>query len=38
MFVLGYHQLPPPTIDVVGDNREFEDWGIFRGLVSKMGG
>ena len=24
LFVLGYHWLPLPTIDLVGDNREFE--------------
>ena len=24
MFVLGYHWLPLATIDLVGDNREFE--------------
>ena len=38
LFVLGYHWLPLATIDLVGDNREFEVWGIFRGLIPIMGG
>ena len=29
MFVLGYHWLPLATIDLVGDNREFEVRVIF---------
>ena len=29
MFVPGYHWLPLATIDLVGDNREFEVLGIF---------
>ena len=29
LFVLGYHWLPLATIDLVGDNREFEVLGIF---------
>ena len=29
LFVLGYHWLPLATIDLVGDNREFEVEGIF---------
>ena len=24
LFLLGYHWLPPATIDLVGNNREFE--------------
>ena len=33
LFVLGYHWLPLATIDLVGDNREFEVWAIFWGLI-----
>ena len=29
LFVYGYHWLPLPTIDLVGDNKEFEVWCIF---------
>ena len=29
LFVLGYHWLPLTTIDLIGDNREFEIGGIF---------
>ena len=29
LFVFGYHWLPLATIDLVGDNREFEVRGIF---------
>ena len=29
LFVPGYHWLPPATIDLVGDIREFEILGIF---------
>ena len=28
LFVHGYHWLPLATIDLVGDNREFEVWGM----------
>ena len=31
LFVLGYHWLPLATIDLVGDNREFE---VFRHILS----
>ena len=31
LFVLGYHWLPIATIDLVGDNREFE---VFRHILS----
>ena len=37
MFVLGYHWLPLATIDLVGDNREFEVLGIFWHLIPIMG-
>ena len=36
MFVLGYHWLPIATIDLVGDNREFEVRGIFWHLIPIM--
>ena len=29
LYVLGYHWLPLATIDLVGDNREFDVKGIF---------
>ena len=29
LFALGYHWLPLATIDLVGDNRELEVWGLF---------
>ena len=32
LFVLGYHWLLLPTIDLMGNNREFEVWGIFEVL------
>ena len=38
MYVLGYHWLPLATIDLVGDNREFEVLGIFWGLKPIIGG
>ena len=37
MYVLGYHWLPLATIDIVGDNREFEVLGIFWGLKPIFG-
>ena len=38
LFVHGYHWLPLATIDLVGDNREFEVWGIYWGLIPIMSG
>ena len=38
LFVLGYHWLPLATIDLVGNNREFEVWDIFWGLIPIIGG
>ena len=38
LFVHGYHSLPLATIDLVGDNREFEVWGIYLGLIPIMSG
>ena len=38
LFVHGYHWLPLSTIYLVGDNREFEVLGIFRGLKIIVGG
>ena len=38
MFVLEYHWLPLATIDLLGDNREFEVWGIFLHLIPIIGG
>ena len=29
LFALGHHWLPLATIDLVGDNRELEIWGLF---------
>ena len=37
MYVLGYHWLPLATIDLVGDNREFEVLGIFLDLKPIFG-
>ena len=34
MFVLGYHWLPLATIDLVGDNMEFEVKAYFKGLYT----
>ena len=36
--VHGYHWLPIATIDLVGDNREFEVLGIFSPVISIIGG
>ena len=38
LFVLGYHWLPLATIDLVGDNREFEVEGIFWAVIPIMDG
>ena len=38
LFVHGYHWLPIATIDLVGDNREFEVLGIFCGLITIISG
>ena len=38
LFVHGYHWLPIATIDLVGDNREFEALGIFCGLITIISG
>ena len=38
LFVLGSHWLPLATIDLVGDNREFEVSGTFSGLIPIISG
>ena len=38
LFVLGYHWLPLATFDLVGDNREFEVWGIFWSVIPIIDG
>ena len=38
LFVLGYHWLPLATINLVGDNREFEVCGIFLLVIPIIGG
>ena len=38
LFGFGYQWLSVATIDLVGDNREFEVWGIFWAVISIMGG